>query len=156
MYQEKNITPSKQMAGMMLSAIISDTLLFKSPTCTQNDIAACKYLEKIAGVNMQEYGMQLLRAGADLSKKTKEEILNMDMKEFQLEDGKYAISQVNTVNEEDLLKDKDEFIKKMDEMIERLGCDASLFVITNILTNDSVGIARGKILLQLKKHLIQN
>lgn len=144
MYLEKNIQPSKQMAGMMLSAIISDTLLFKSPTCTQNDIEACKYLEKIAGVDMREYGMELLKAGTNLSSKTKYEILNMDMKEFQLNDGKYAISQVNTVNENDLLKDKDEFIKEMDMMIEKLNSDAALFVITNILTNDSVGIARGK------------
>lgn len=142
-YQEKGVTPSKKMAGMMLSAIISDTLLFKSPTCTHHDVDACKYLAEIAQVNLKEYGMELLKAGTNLSSKTEEQILNMDMKIFELEKGRFGIAQVNTVNEEDLLAKKDKFVEKIDEMLVNLNLEGFMFAITNILTNDSVAVVRG-------------
>lgn len=143
MYQEKNIVPSKKMAGLMLSAIISDTLLFKSPTCTEHDVNACKYLADIAGVNLREYGLELLKAGTNLSSKTEYQILNMDMKVFELDKGRFGIAQVNTVNEEDLLSKKDKFIVEIDKMLKDLNLEGFMFVITNILTNDSVAIVRG-------------
>ncbi|WP_068268006.1 manganese-dependent inorganic pyrophosphatase [Caviibacter abscessus] len=143
MYQEKNITPSKEMAGMMLSAIVSDTLLFKSPTCTQNDVEACKYLAPIAGVELREYGMELLKAGTNLSQKTEKEILNMDMKIFELDKGRFGIAQVNTVNENDMVTKKEKFLLEIENMIKELNLEGFMFVITNILTNDSKGIISG-------------
>lgn len=143
MYQEKNVSPSKEMAGMMLSAIISDTLLFKSPTCTQNDVEACKYLAPIAGVELREYGMELLKAGTNLSHKTEAEILNMDMKIFELDKGRFGIAQVNTVNESDMLAKKESFLSEIENMIKDLNLEGFMFVITNILTNDSIGIIKG-------------
>lgn len=143
MYQEKNITPGKEMAGMMLSAIVSDTLLFKSPTCTQNDVEACKYLAPIAGVELREYGMELLKAGTNLSHKTETEILNMDMKIFELDKGRFGIAQVNTVNENDMLDKKENFLSEIENMIKELNLEGFMFVITNILTNDSIGIIKG-------------
>lgn len=143
MYQEKNITPDKEMAGMMLSAIVSDTLLFKSPTCTQNDVEACKYLAPIAGVELREYGMELLKAGTNLSHKTETEILNMDMKIFELDKGRFGIAQVNTVNESDMLAKKESFLSEIENMIKELNLEGFMFVITNILTNDSIGIIKG-------------
>ena len=143
MYQEKNIVPCKQMAGMMLSAIISDTLLFKSPTCTQNDVQACKYLAPLAEVDLNSYGMDMLKAGTNLSHKSEYEILNMDMKIFELEKGRFGIAQVNTVNEADMLVKKNDFIKEIEKMIVDLKLEAFMFVITNILTNNSVAIVRG-------------
>lgn len=143
MYQEKNIVPCKQMAGMMLSAIISDTLLFKSPTCTQNDVQACKYLAPLAEVDLNSYGMDMLKAGTNLSHKSKYEILNMDMKIFELEKGRFGIAQVNTVNEADMLVKKNDFIKEIEKMIVDLKLEGFMFVITNILTNNSVAIVRG-------------
>lgn len=143
MYQEKNITPDKEMAGMMLSAIVSDTLLFKSPTCTQNDVEACKYLAPIAGVELREYGMELLKAGTNLSHKTETEILNMDMKIFELDKGRFGIAQVNTVNENDMLDKKENFLSEIENMIKELNLEGFMFVITNILTNDSIGIIKG-------------
>ena len=143
MYQEKNVIPCKKMAGMMLSAIISDTLLFKSPTCTEHDVEACKYLAKIACVDLKEYGMALLKAGTNLSSKTEKEILNMDMKIFELDKGRFGIAQVNTVNEEELLAKKAVFINEIDKMLKDLNLEGFMFVITNILTNDSVGVIRG-------------
>ena len=68
MYKENNVKIEKEIAGLMLSAIISDSLLFKSPTCTEQDIAAAKELAEIAGVDAEEYGLNMLKAGADLSK----------------------------------------------------------------------------------------
>lgn len=144
MYQEKNIVPEKSMAGMMLSAIISDTLLFKSPTCTQNDVAACKYLAEIAEVNLQEYGMELLKAGTNLSLKSISEILNMDMKVFELDKGRFGIAQVNTVNEQELLSKKAEFLSEINNMIKDLNLVGFMFVITNILTNDSQAVVCGE------------
>lgn len=143
MYQEKNIVPCKQMAGMMLSAIISDTLLFKSPTCTQNDVQACKYLAPLAEVDLNSYGMDMLKAGTNLSHKSEYEILNMDMKIFELEKGRFGIAQVNTVNESDMLVKKNDFIKEIEKMIVDLKLEGFMFVITNILTNNSVAIVRG-------------
>lgn len=143
MYQEKNITPSKKMAGMMLSAIVSDTLLFKSPTCTEHDVNACKYLADIAEVDLRTYGMDLLKAGTNLSSKTEEQILNMDMKIFELEKGRFGIAQVNTVNEEELLTKKDKFVEKIDKMLVDLNLEGFMFAITNILTNDSIAVVRG-------------
>lgn len=143
MYQEKNITPSKKMAGMMLSAIVSDTLLFKSPTCTEHDVNACKYLADIAEVDLRIYGMDLLKAGTNLSNKTEEQILNMDMKIFELEKGRFGIAQVNTVNEEELLAKKDKFVEKIDKMLVDLNLEGFMFAITNILTNDSIAVVRG-------------
>jgi len=143
MYQEKNIVPCKQMAGMMLSAIISDTLLFKSPTCTQNDVQACKYLAPLAEVDLNSYGMDMLKAGTNLSHKSEYEILNMDMKIFELEKGRFGIAQVNTVNEADMLVKKNDFIKEIEKMIVDLKLEGFMFVITNILTNNSVAIVRG-------------
>lgn len=143
MYQEKNIVPCKQMAGMMLSAIISDTLLFKSPTCTQNDVQACKYLAPLAEVDLNSYGMDMLKAGTNLSHKSEYEILNMDMKIFELEKGRFGIAQVNTVNKSDMLVKKNDFIKEIEKMIVDLKLEGFMFVITNILTNNSVAIVRG-------------
>lgn len=143
MYQEKNIVPCKQMAGMMLSAIISDTLLFKSPTCTQNDVQACKYLAPLAEVDLNSYGMDMLKAGTNLSHKSEYEILNMDMKIFELEKVRFGIAQVNTVNESDMLVKKNDFIKEIEKMIVDLKLEGFMFVITNILTNNSVAIVRG-------------
>lgn len=143
MYQEKNIVPTKKMAGMMLSAIISDTLLFKSPTCTQNDIDACHYLSKIAEVDLNKYGMDLLKAGTNLSSKTEYEVLNMDMKVFELDKGRFGIAQVNTVNEEDMLVKKEKFLEEIEKMLKDLNLEAFMFVITNILTNNSVAIVSG-------------
>ena len=80
LYKEASIIPEKKVAGLMLSAIVSDTLLFKSPTCTEIDIKAAKELADIAEVNLEKYGLEMLIAGTNLDDKTEEELLNMDMK----------------------------------------------------------------------------
>ncbi|WP_163653111.1 manganese-dependent inorganic pyrophosphatase [Listeria sp. PSOL-1] len=142
MYQEKKITIKKDVAGLMLSAIISDTLLFKSPTCTEEDKQAAEQLAKIAEVDMETYGMEMLRKGADVSKKSVAELL-LDAKEFNMNGSKVEIAQINVIDEQDVLSRKTEIEAVIKQTIAAKHLDLYLFVITNILTNDSVGLAIG-------------
>ena len=143
LFKEKNLLPSKETAGLMLSAIISDTLLFKSPTCTECDVKAGKELAEIAGVNLEEYGLEMLKAGTALGGKSENELLNMDMKIFEIDGKRIGVGQVNTVNEEEVLRRKEKLISEMNALNSKENLDFFLFVITNILSNDSVGIVAG-------------
>ncbi|EAK8417787.1 manganese-dependent inorganic pyrophosphatase [Listeria monocytogenes] len=142
MFRENEVEVSKTVAGLMLSAIISDTLLFQSPTCTEEDKVAAQKLAQIADVDIQSYGMEMLKAGADVSKKTVAELL-LDAKEFNMNDNKVEIAQINVVDVNDVLSRRSEVEALMTQNIVDKGLDLYLFVITNILTNDSVGIAIG-------------
>ncbi|HAB7153340.1 TPA_asm: manganese-dependent inorganic pyrophosphatase [Listeria monocytogenes] len=142
MFRENEVEVSKTVAGLMLSAIISDTLLFQSPTCTEEDKVAAEKLALIADVDIQSYGMEMLKAGADVRKKTVAELL-LDAKEFNMNDNKVEIAQINVVDVNDVLSRRAEVEALMTQNIVDKGLDLYLFVITNILTNDSVGIAIG-------------
>ncbi|HAB8096462.1 TPA_asm: manganese-dependent inorganic pyrophosphatase [Listeria monocytogenes] len=142
MFRENEVEVSKTVAGLMLSAIISDTLLFQSPTCTEEDKVAAQKLAQIADVDIQSYGMEMLKAGADVSKKTVAELL-LDAKEFNMNDNKVEIAQINVVDVNDVLSRRAEVEALMTQNIVDKGLDLYLFVVTNILTNDSVGIAIG-------------
>jgi manganese-dependent inorganic pyrophosphatase len=144
MYKERGVEISKQVAGLMLSAIISDSLLFKSPTCTEEDIAAARELAEIAGVDADKYGLDMLKAGADLSDKTVEQLISLDAKEFQMGNYKVEIAQVNAVDTNDVLSKQAEVESVLNRVIEEKGLDLFLFVVTDILTNDSVGLALGR------------
>lgn len=143
MYKENNVKIEKEIAGLMLSAIISDSLLFKSPTCTDQDVAAAKELAEIAGVNAEEYGLNMLKAGADLSKKTVEELISLDAKEFTLGSKKVEIAQVNTVDIEDVKKRQAELEAAISNVVAEKNLDLFLLVITDILENDSLALAIG-------------
>lgn len=144
MYEENGVEIEQKIAGLMLSAIISDSLLFKSPTCTERDVAAAKELADIAGVNAEKYGMEMLKAGADVSGKTVEELLSLDAKQFQMGQAKVEIAQVNAVGVEDVLARKAEIEAALEKMVAERELDLFLFVVTDILTNDSTAIAAGK------------
>lgn len=144
MYKENNVAIDKPIAGLMLSAIISDSLLFKSPTCTAQDVAAAEELAAIAGVDAKVYGLDMLKAGADLSKKSIDQLLTLDAKEFQMGDSKVEIAQVNTVDVNDVLAKQEELEAAIRSKVEEKNLDLFLFVITDILNNDSVGLAIGK------------
>ncbi|MGG1336637.1 manganese-dependent inorganic pyrophosphatase [Bacillus subtilis] len=143
MYKENNLKIEKEIAGLMLSAIISDSLLFKSPTCTDQDVAAAKELAEIAGVDAEEYGLNMLKAGADLSKKTVEELISLDAKEFTLGSKKVEIAQVNTVDIEDVKKRQAELEAVISKVVAEKNLDLFLLVITDILENDSLALAIG-------------
>lgn len=144
MYKENGISVPANIAGLMLSAIISDSLLFKSPTCTEQDVAAARELAEIAGVNAEEYGLDMLKAGADLSDKTVEQLISLDAKEFDMGGAKVEIAQVNAVDVNDVLFRQAEIEAALNGIIANKGLDLFLFVVTDILNNDSVGLALGK------------
>ncbi|SFS50470.1 manganese-dependent inorganic pyrophosphatase [Paenibacillus sp. 453mf] len=143
LYKENNVEITKPIAGLMLSAIISDSLLFKSPTCTEQDIAAAKELADIAGVDASVYGLDMLKAGADLSKKSVPQLLTLDAKEFSMGGFKVEIAQVNTVDVNDLLVKQAELEAVIYQTIAEKNLDLFVFVITDILNNDSVALALG-------------
>ena len=143
MYKENGIEVSAPIAGLMLSAIISDSLLFKSPTCTEQDVAAARELAAIAGVDADSYGLDMLKAGADLSQKTIAELISLDAKEFVMGQSKVEIAQVNAVDVNDVLVKQPELEAAIDAIISSKGLDLFVFVVTDILNNDSVALAYG-------------
>ncbi|MDQ6597447.1 manganese-dependent inorganic pyrophosphatase [Bacillus salipaludis] len=143
MYKENGKQISKEVAGLMLSAIISDSLLFKSPTCTEQDVAAARELAEIAGVDADTYGLEMLKAGADLSDKTTEQLISLDAKEFEMGSSKVEIAQVNAVDTDEVLSRKEELEAAISKIVAEKNLDLFLFVVTDILTNDSVGLAIG-------------
>lgn len=142
MFHENKLEPTKTTAGLMVSAIISDTLLFQSPTSTEEDKAAAEYLAKIADLDLDTYGLDMLKAGADVSSKTVAELL-LDAKEFNINNQKIEIAQINVVDVQDVLARQEEVEAVINKAIEAKGLALYLFVITDILKNDSVGLALG-------------
>lgn len=143
-YKEKGVAVRKEIAGLMLSAIISDSLLFKSPTCTEEDVAAARELAEIAGVDAESYGLEMLKAGADLSDKTIEQLISLDAKEFNMGAAKVEIAQVNAVDTNDVLSRQVELEEAIQGIIAEKNLDLFVFVVTDILNNDSIALALGK------------
>lgn len=143
MYKENSKEIKPEIAGLMLSAIISDSLLFKSPTCTQEDVAAARELAAIAGVDAESYGLEMLKAGADVRDKSVEELLSLDAKGFEMGSSKVEIAQINVVDTADVLSRQAELEAAITKIINEKNLDLFLFVVTDILTNDSVGLALG-------------
>ncbi|MCM2590288.1 manganese-dependent inorganic pyrophosphatase [Rossellomorea marisflavi] len=143
MYKEKGVEVTKEMAGLMLSAIISDSLLFKSPTCTDEDVAAAKELADIAGVDPQVYGLEMLKAGANMSTKTVAELVTLDAKEFSMGTAKVEVAQINVVDLNDVFGRQAEVEAAMETLIKQKGLDLFLLVVTDILENDSTALALG-------------
>lgn len=144
LYQEHNVEIPANIAGMMLSAIISDTLLFKSPTCTPFDVEVAKKLAEIAGVDAETYGLEMLKAGTNLATKTEKELLNADAKSFDMNGVTVRIDQVNTVDFADVLSRKAALEAEMLKENEEEGYDLFVLLITNILDSDSIVIALGE------------
>lgn len=151
MYQENDIAIPKEIAGLMLSAIVSDTLLFKSPTCTHQDEKVAKLLAEIADVNLEEYGLEMLKAGTNLATKTDEEILDLDAKSFTMNGKIVRIGQVNTVDVAEVLARQASLEALMTEKNAKDGFDLFVLVITNILDSDSVVLAIGEEIAAVEK-----
>lgn len=144
MYEEKGIEIKPEIAGLMISAIISDTLLFKSPTCTEQDKQSCEALAKIANVDLNEYGLEMLKAGASVKGKSPEFLLNMDAKSFNMGDKVVRIAQVNTVDVNEVLEIQEDVENEINAIIAKEQYDLFVFVITDILNSDSTAIVLGK------------
>ena len=143
MYKEYGFEIDKKLAGLMLSAIISDTLLLKSPTKTDEDEKAVKELAKIAEVDYNAYGLEMLKAGTDLSDYTAEELIALDCKKCDLKDKKAKVAQVNTADITEMMKRKADFEAAIKKDIEKNNLDIFVFVITDILESNSQAIVLG-------------
>ena len=145
LYKEAKIEPDEKTALLMLSAILSDTLLFKSPTCTSRDVEVAKELAKLAKVdNIQEYGMEMLVAGTSMAKSSMKEIINQDKKIFPIGDMEIAVAQINTVQIGELVARKEEIAKEIEHEIGKYGYSLFLFVVTDIINSNSLVFTYGK------------
>ncbi|WP_405285752.1 manganese-dependent inorganic pyrophosphatase [Methanobrevibacter sp.] len=144
LYEENGVEISKEIATLMLSAIISDTLLLKSPTTTDDDKAAIEKLSKIAEIDAEEYGLEMLKAGTDLSSFTIEEILALDAKQIDFKDVKSIVNQVNTADISDVMAMKDDLEAGINKIIEDEDLDLFMLLITDIVNSNSQVIALGE------------
>ncbi|MEZ7733008.1 putative manganese-dependent inorganic diphosphatase [Fusobacterium periodonticum] len=145
LYKEARIEPDEKTALLMLSAILSDTLLFKSPTCTSKDVEVAKELAKLAKVdNISEYGMEMLVAGTSMAKSSMKEIINQDKKVFPIGDMEIAVAQINTVQIGELVARKEEIAKEIEHEIGKYGYSLFLFVVTDIINSNSLVFTYGK------------
>ncbi|QMT17919.1 manganese-dependent inorganic pyrophosphatase [Planococcus maritimus] len=144
LYKEHAIEVPADVAGLMLSAIISDSLLFKSPTCTEQDIQAAKELADIAGVDAEEYGLAMLKAGADLSNKTLEDLISLDSKEFEAGEHRFEVAQVNAIDVSEVLDRQAELEVLINDTVAAKGLDLFVFTVTDILNNNSEAIVLGR------------
>ncbi|MFS0955494.1 manganese-dependent inorganic pyrophosphatase [Enterococcus durans] len=143
MYKENQVAIPKEIAGIMLSAIISDTLLFKSPTCTPEDVAAAKELAELAEVELEAYGLDMLKAGTNLSDKTAAVILDLDAKSFPMGEANVRIAQINTVDLNEVMDRQTELEEAMTDEMAKNGYDLFVLVVTNILDSDSELLVAG-------------
>ena len=149
MFKEKNIDVPPQMAGLMCSAIISDTLLFRSPTCTDIDKEAGLSLAKKAGINIEEYANKMFAAASNLKNKTDEQIFKQDYKRFTLGKINIGIGQISSLNEDELSDIKDRLVPYMSNILKDIEEDMIFLMLTNILEQKTrlicVGNGAGKL-----------
>ena len=137
LFQENNIEIPKNIAGLMISAICSDTLLLKSPTTTELDKIVLNELSKLSGINWKEYGLEMLKAGASLKGKTKEEVLYSDFKNFEVDEHKMGIGQISTFDINEFLESKDEYINLINNIASTNEYDILALFVTDIIKNGS-------------------
>ncbi len=136
MYQEHGVMPSPRMAGLMAAAILSDTVMFKSPTCTKRDIAMAERLARIAKINLEKLGKELYSvSGAD--DKSAEELFRTDYKQFHIADKNLGVSQITCVDASHLLTRKDEFMAVMSKLKKDMDFDDVILMITDVLLDGS-------------------
>lgn len=143
MFKENGVSVPKELAGLLLSGLISDTLLLKSPTTHASDIPVAKELAELAGVNLEEYGLEMLKAGTNLSSKTAAELIDIDAKTFELNGEAVRVAQVNTVDINDILAHQEEIEVAIQEAIVTEGYSDFVLMITDIVNSNSEILALG-------------
>ena len=136
-FVQNNVEIPAKLAGLMLSAIISDTLLFKSPTTTAKDEAAAKALAKIANVDLEAYGLEMLKAGTNLASKTEEELIIADAKSFDMGGKTVRVDQVNTVDLDEVFAREAALRAAIEKQSAAEGYDLFLLMVTNILDSNT-------------------
>lgn len=136
-YQENNVEVSPTIAGLLCSAIISDTLMFRSPTCTPLDEETAKNLAEIAGIEIDTLAQAMFRAGSNLKGKTAEEIIFLDFKQFHVNDIVFGVGQINSMSKEELQGIRDKILPQMELSRKTNGLDMIFFMLTNIITEST-------------------
>ncbi len=143
LYKENGVEVTKEIASLMLSAIISDTLLLKSPTTTEDDVEAVKELAEIAEIDYESYGLEMLKAGTDLSDFSIEEILDLDAKQIDFGDVKSIVNQVNTASIPDVLEMQEDLENGIQKIIDDEELDIFMLLITDIVNSNSEVLVLG-------------
>ncbi|WP_288779697.1 putative manganese-dependent inorganic diphosphatase, partial [uncultured Mitsuokella sp.] len=133
MHWQHDVDIPASIAGLLLSAILSDTVLFKSPTCTPYDKKTAERLAEIAGVDINEYGMAMLKAGSGIGDMTPAEIAKNDLKEFQIGDYRVIVSQISVMDPKEVMDLEPQLIEAMQNICDKEGFDLSLVMVTDIL-----------------------
>ncbi|MBQ8316704.1 MAG: putative manganese-dependent inorganic diphosphatase [Lachnospiraceae bacterium] len=144
MFTETGIDIPANIAGLLCSAIISDTLMFRSPTCTEKDKAVCECLAEIAGIQIEKFGVDMFNAGSMLKHKTVEEIFNQDYKVFSSDNLRFGVGQITSFNSNILSDLKPKLLAHMDAELKSKGVDMLFFMLTNIFTEDTELLYYGK------------
>lgn len=143
LFKQNNLKIDEETAILMLSAIISDTLLLKSPTCTEKDVEAFNELEKISGLDAKKYGLEMLKAGTDISALTAQEVIDLDAKLFSEKGKKFVLAQVNTADINDVFSRREDISFAMEKAVSDKKLDFFVFAITDIINTNSKIIALG-------------
>lgn len=141
--KENDVTLPREVAGLLLSGLISDTLLLKSPTTHASDPEVAKELAELAGVDLEEYGLELLKAGTNLASKSAAELIDIDAKTFELNGHAVRVAQVNTVDITEVLNRQAEIEAAISEAIASQGYSDFVLMITDILNSNSEILALG-------------
>lgn len=132
-YGENKLEISPSIAGLLCAAIISDTLMFRSPTCTMADKMAAGALALIAGINIEEFAVEMFTAGSNLKGKSPEEIFYQDYKEFMADELSFGVGQISSMNPEELAALKERLLPFMESECGRQGVSQVYFMLTNIM-----------------------
>ena len=132
MYQEKGLMPTEKLAGLMASAIVSDTVMFKSPTCTERDRRMAERLARVANVSLDDLGRDIF-ASSSSDAKPAAELLFSDFKEFHIAGHNLGIGQITCLNSEHILERADEFLAVMRDTVNKRGYDMMLLMLTDVL-----------------------
>lgn len=143
-YKENNVEIEPSIAGLLCSAILSDTLVFRSPTCTPMDRAAAEELAKIAGIEIESYAMDMFAAGSDLDNKSPEEIFYQDFKKFTAGDLRFGVGQISSMSDKELETIKERLIPYMKKALADHGVSMIFFMLTNILDESSELLYEGE------------
>ena len=143
-YKENGVVPNETMASLLCAAIISDTLLFRSPTCTWMDKSAAEDLAKLAGLDMDELAQDMFQAGSNLKGKTAEEICFQDFKYFSVSDVRFGVGQVNSMHAEELQEIKQKVLPYLEHVANSQRLDMVFFMLTNIVEEETQLLCYGK------------
>ncbi len=143
MFSEARLEIPEKIAGLMVSAILSDTLMFTSPTCTETDKVICTKLAELIKLDIKEYGTKMFKEGSALGDMTEEEILNMDCKPFEVNGYNFKIAQINTLDLESVKERTDKFLEKMNEACKEEKLGVFILIVTDLVNSGSEMIVCG-------------